>query len=149
MRPIRPDDIRRFCEVDHWESKAAKAGKKRRDHDRFFKTLSDGSVLRTKASRGNNEIGSDLARHILRDQLRVTETQFWKAIDEGNPPVRADEDAQPPQRPTLPGWLVVALVHKVGLPEQTVAGMSEDAALKAWQEWTSFPRDKGRVGREQ
>ncbi|MGH8931391.1 MAG: cytotoxic translational repressor of toxin-antitoxin stability system [Egibacteraceae bacterium] len=131
MRPIRPDDIRRFCEVDRWESKDAKAGK----------TLPDGSVLRTKASRGNKEIGGDLARHILRDQLGVTETQFWKAVDEGVPPVRAGEDPRPPQGSTLPGWLVVALVHTVGLPERPVAGMSEDAARKAWQEWITSPRD--------
>ncbi len=144
MRPIRPDDIRRFCEVDNWESKDAKAGKKRRDHDRFFKTLPDGSVLRTKASRGNKELGGDLARHILRDQLRVTEAQFWEAVDQGKRPARAGQGPHPPQRPTLPGWLVAVLVHKVGLPESCVAGMSEDAALKAWQEWTAFPQEEDR-----
>ncbi len=146
MRPIRPDDIRRFCEVDDWESKDAKAGKKRRDHDRFFKTLPDGSVLRTKASRGNKEIAGDLARHILRDQLRVTEAQFWKAVDEGKPPIRTDDDPRSPQGPTLPGWLVHALVHKAGLSEQSIAGMSKDAAMKAWQEWTASPRNQsGRI----
>src|SRR5450756_1518541 len=55
------------------------------DHRRYQKERADETILRTKVPHGSrDEIGDDLSRHILRDQLRVTEEQFWAIVRGGD-----------------------------------------------------------------
>ncbi|NLB19006.1 MAG: type II toxin-antitoxin system HicA family toxin [Syntrophomonadaceae bacterium] len=67
-------DLRRFCEADGWELY------KRTDHDSFRKTMPDGTLKRTKVSRGSGEIGAKLWRLILKKQLQVTQEYFNRRI---------------------------------------------------------------------
>lgn len=132
------DDIRRFCEVDGWEPTHGARGRKRRDHDRYVKTLPDGRILRTKASHGRDEIGDpSLVKHILRDQLEVTEEQFWDAVDNGRAPQRGGDQPVASGRPdsSLPGWLAVNLSALVGLSDDEIFAMDEEQAMQAWLEW--------------
>jgi len=135
------NDIRRFCEVDGWTATHEKTGRKRGDHDRYLKVLPDGEILRTRASHGRAEIRDPaLVSRIWKHQLGVTEEQFWQAVDWGIPVGRHIETEEPPAGRRLPGWLVMNLVRKAGIPEDHVLSMTEEKALAAWNEWCAQPR---------
>jgi hypothetical protein len=138
----RFSDIRRFCEIDGWEEMKTSRGKTG-DHFRYRKTLPDGRILRTRASHGNEQIGDpSLWRHIWRDQLGLeSEDQFWETLETGKPVVRtAPEPA--PSGPSLPAWLVDALVRQARVPFGQVAAMSEEEARERLNEFYSRPRDE-------
>ena len=63
-------DLKRFCERDGWELY------KSTDHDFYRKVLADGTVLRTKVSRGSRQINGPLWREILKRQLQTTQEHF-------------------------------------------------------------------------
>jgi hypothetical protein len=110
------------------------------DHRRYSKVLPDGSRLRTKVSaHPREEIGEDLFRRILRDQLRVSAQEFWNVVHghESQPPQRdaAAGSAPPtPGAPGIPGWLVMRLIEEVGMAEADVLAMTPEVALEAWGE---------------
>lgn len=64
-------DIERFCRRDGWEE-----FKKKGHHIYFRKTMDDGTVKRTKVSRGTGEVRGHLWKEILKKQLQVTEEEF-------------------------------------------------------------------------
>lgn len=108
------------------------------DHLRYSKEMPNGSRLRTKVSKHpREEIGDDLFKHILRDQLRVTEDEFWSVVR------RHSLDQEEPGKPAtvgLPGWLVTCLIEVAGLPEDEVLGMTPEAAEAAWETFITGPR---------
>ncbi|MDO4183549.1 MAG: type II toxin-antitoxin system HicA family toxin [Coriobacteriia bacterium] len=67
-------ELRRYCERDGWECY------KSTDHDFYRKVLPDGTVLRTKVSRGHGQINGRLWQEILRRQLKTTQEHFNKII---------------------------------------------------------------------
>lgn len=67
-------DVKRYCERDGWELY------KVTDHYFYRKVLEDGSILRTKVSKGSGEIQYHLWREILNKQLKTTQEQFNKLI---------------------------------------------------------------------
>jgi hypothetical protein len=132
-------DLQTFVERDGWaeEPNLARGRARTGDHRRYRKELPDGTILRTKVPHGpRDEIGMDLFKHILRDQLRVTEEQFWAVIHR-HP---SAEETNAPQAPTIPGWLVQRLIFTVGLPEDAVRAMTAEEALAAWEAYRSRPR---------
>jgi hypothetical protein len=138
----RFSDIRRFCEIDGWEETKT-TRRKTGDHFRYRKSLPDGRILRTRASHGNEQIGDpSLWRHIWRDQLGLeAEDQFWEALETREPVVRtAPEPA--PSGPSLPAWLVDALVRQARVPFGQVAAMSDEEARERLNEFYSRPRDE-------
>jgi hypothetical protein len=135
-------DIRRFCAIDGWEEVKSATGRTG-DHYRYRKTLSDGRILRTKASHGNDEIGDPkLWKRVWSEQLALdTEDQFWETLRSGEPPARASEArATAPEGESLPGWLVAKLVREVGLSSGEVAQLSEPEAMKKLHEYYSQVR---------
>ena len=88
------------------------------------------------SSETRDEIGDDLSRHILRDQLRVTEEQFWGMVREGATILEAPH----PPAPTVPGWLIERLLFTVGLPESEFRAMTADEARAAWDAYQARPR---------
>jgi hypothetical protein len=88
------------------------------------------------SSETRDEIGDDLFRHILRDQLRVTEEQLWRMVRGG---ATILEPPHPPA-PTVPGWLVERLLFTVGLPESEIRAMTADEARAAWDAYQARPR---------
>ena len=66
--------LKRYCERTGWELY------KETDHYFYRKVLADGTILRTKVSKGNGEIHFHLWREILRKQLRTTQEEFNKFI---------------------------------------------------------------------
>ena len=67
-------ELRRFCENDGWELY------KDTDHYFYRKIESDGSIKRTKVSKGSGEIHTHLWREILKNQLQVTVEYFNSKI---------------------------------------------------------------------
>jgi hypothetical protein len=127
-------DLRTYVNNDGWteEPNLARGRRRTGDHRRYFRDLPDGTRLRTKVSHDERaEIGPDLFHRILRDQLRVTEDQFW-AVVRGR--FSADAELLTPIEP-IPGWLVTRLVFTVGLSEENVAPMTVEEAQAAWIEY--------------
>ena len=67
-------ELKRFCERDGWELY------KDTDHYYYRKILPDGTVLRTKVSRGSGEIHPHMWQEILKKQLTVTQEYFNSKI---------------------------------------------------------------------
>lgn len=63
-------ELRKFCEKDGWELY------KHTDHYYYRKIEKDGSIKRTKVSKGTGEIKYHMWRQILKKQLRVSEEYF-------------------------------------------------------------------------
>lgn len=63
-------ELKRFCERDGWELY------KNTDHYFYRKIDPDGSIRRTKVSKGSGEIHPHLWREIRNKQLRVTQEYF-------------------------------------------------------------------------
>ncbi len=103
-------DLKKFCENDRWDPK------KRTDHWRYTKRLPDGRTLRTKASFGSGELGDPgLFAAILREQLQVTEEEFWRVVREGGPARRAEAAVTAPSKPPLLDATTVLQLRKLGV----------------------------------
>lgn len=67
-------ELKRFCENDGWDLY------KETDHDYYRKLMPDGTLKRTKVSRGSGQIKGHLWENILRKQLKVTKEYFNSKI---------------------------------------------------------------------
>jgi len=67
-------DLKRYCENDGWQLF------KNTDHYFYRKVLPDGTVLRTKVSKGSKEIPKKLWQEILKNQLKTSQEEFNKKI---------------------------------------------------------------------
>jgi len=70
----RWSELKRFCERDGWILY------KDTDHYFYIKTFNDGTIKRTKVSRGSGEIHPRVWQLILKQQLKVTQEYFNKSI---------------------------------------------------------------------
>ncbi len=132
-------DLAAYLERDGWIKEDSRSRGRRRtgDHRRYAKHLPDGTILRTKVPHAlGDEIGTDLFKHILRDQLRVDEAQFWTVVRGRGQPA---SDASPPSSATVPAWLVQRLLFTVGLPEAEVRDLTPERALERWEAFISKP----------
>ncbi|MGC4805495.1 hypothetical protein [Micromonospora sp. DT233] len=78
--------------------------------------------------------GPALWSHILRDQLQVSEGEFWNCVRDRDLPHRGGPSVP---AEALPAELVHLLIARVGLDESTVAAMSKEAAVARLQRyWT-------------
>jgi len=67
-------ELKRFCENDGWELY------KDTDHYYYRKIDEDGTIRRTKVSKGSGEIHSHMWKSILKDKLQVTKEYFNSKI---------------------------------------------------------------------
>jgi catechol 2,3-dioxygenase-like lactoylglutathione lyase family enzyme len=91
--------------------------------------LPDGRILRTRISHpvDRRTYGPSLWSHILRDQLQVSEPDFWSCVRDG---VKPDRGMPDPPAEALPADLAYLLIHRVGLPDSEVAAMSKAEAVE-------------------
>jgi hypothetical protein len=124
-----------FCRADGWEPKLDARGRAGAgDHVRYRLRLSDQRVLNTKISRpvDRTTYGEDLWRTILREQLQVTEEQFWACVNEGTRPKR-----EIPSEPNLAETIPANVVHVLkinGFTDAEITGLGRDGAIKRAQE---------------
>ena len=129
--PTRADH-EKFCKVEGWTSVRNARGKKAIHHVTYELPLPDGSILRTRISHpvDRSDYGPGLWSHILRDQLKVSEDEFWDSVDNGVRPTRGVLHV--PSN-SLPAELVYQLVVKFRVPEADVAALDKERAVSLLQ----------------
>jgi hypothetical protein len=133
--PTRKDH-EAFCETEGWQPARNARGRTGTHHVTYELGLPDGRILRTRISHPPDRTGygPGLWSHLLRDQLDVTEDEFWACVNEGTKPVRGL-----PEVPSaaLPADVVHLLISRVGLTEAEVATMTTEQAISRLQRyWT-------------
>jgi hypothetical protein len=100
--------------------------------------LHDGRILRTRISHppDRSTYGKSIWAHILRDQLDVSEAEFWACAQDKVKPDRGE-----PRVPAeaLPAELVHLLITRLGLSDAEIAKMSKADAIARMQEYWSRP----------
>ena len=134
MRTPSWDELREFLKHDGWMEDRATG------HDFFEKTLPDGEILRTHASRsGAKTMSPGRFKAILADQLKLNETEFWEVQRSRMPATRPSPAPEPAPR-SLPAGLADALEREAGLEGERIAELDEDTALKLLLEARTRPR---------
>lgn len=114
-------DLKKFCENDGWDPR------KRTDHWRYVKRLA-GRTLRAKVSFGSGELGDPgLFAAILRDQLQVSEAEFWRVVQHGGPAQRTTAPAVAPPAPPQLSATTVLHLRKLGVSDQEVRNLKSQA----------------------
>lgn len=135
MRTPSWDELREFLRHDDWEEDRATG------HDFFEKTLPDGEILRTHASRsGSKTMSPGRFKAILSDQLRLSEAEFWEVLRTKTPAPRPSPAPEAAPR-SLPLWLAQALEREAGLTGEQIAELDEDEARRSLDEARLRPRD--------
>jgi hypothetical protein len=137
--PSTRADHERFCRTEGWKQVRDARGRTGTHHLTYELDLPDGRILRTRISHpaGRTDYGPGIWRHILRDQIEVSEEQFWACVRDGTVPGRS---APQPARDALPAEVVHLLLTRVGLPEPEVAAMTrEQAVARLGRYWTEGP----------
>lgn len=128
-------ELNRFVEVEGWEDKDRKSGKKKGDHHRYVFTTPNGARLYTRISHGKGQINnSDFFAHILCDQLDIDVIQFWSAVDDGVIPIRQSPTSTHIKE-ALDAKLVRNLITKVKISPIELESMTKQQAISLWQEW--------------
>ncbi|MGH3319256.1 MAG: cytotoxic translational repressor of toxin-antitoxin stability system [Streptosporangiaceae bacterium] len=134
-QPTR-EDHDRFCRSEGWRRVRDARGRTGTHHITYEFDLPDGRILRTRVSHpvDRSDYGPRLWRHILRDQLQVSEPDFWACVRDG---VRPDRGMPAPPEEALPAELVHLLISRVGLSEADVAAVTkEEAVARLERYWT-------------
>lgn len=122
-----------FCETEKWQS-----DKNARDntghHLTYELALKDGSILRTRISHPPNKTtyGPSMWNHILRDQLCVSEAEFWNCVNNGVLPQRSQVKTS---TESIPVGVAYKLINVVGLDEGTVSTMTKQEAIDRLNEY--------------
>lgn len=138
MRPLPHRAHLMFVETEGWTEKRRSGKKKQGDHRRFHLELATGDVLYTRVSHGAGAINDpNLVAAILREQLQVTEDDFWACVDDGTLPPRPSAEPEAPAGPAVDAKLMRNLVRKVGLSPDELEGMTQERAVQIWTDWLS------------
>lgn len=130
-------DHHRFCLEEDWGVVRDPRGRAVRHHLTYERALYDGTILRTRISHPVNKetYGPRLWTTILRDQLVVTEAEFWACVKGHQLPDRGP--AETPAPGGLPAGLAHQLIHVAHVPEDEVRTMTLARALVRMNEhWT-------------
>jgi hypothetical protein len=134
-QPTRQDH-EKFCGAEGWHRVRDARGRTGTHHLTYELHLPDGRILRTRISHPPDRTGygPSMWSHILRDQLQVSEAEFWECVRDGVKPGRG---LPKPPAEALPADLVHLLVTRVGLSGGDVAKMSRaDAIARLERYWT-------------
>ena len=137
LAPTR-SDRQRFCISEGWSQVRNARGGTGTHHETYELSLPDGRILRTRISHppDRSTYGTDVWRHLLRDQLDVTEAEFWACVKDGVKPQRGAIAAP---KEAVPAEIVYLLVNRAGVPEAEVARLSkEEAIARLNQYWTEL-----------
>lgn len=127
-QPTRQDH-NKFCDIEEWTPVRDARGRTGTHHVTYELNLPDGRVLRTRISHPveRSAYGASLWSHVLRDQLQVSEDEFWVCVRDKIKPDRGIPEV-PPE--TLPADLVHLLIVRIGLAESEVAAMTKAEAVE-------------------
>lgn len=129
-------DHNKFCLHEEWtQVKNARGGAV--GHHVTYELLVGTEMLRTRISRPVNAdvYGAKLWSVILRDQLKVTEPEFWDCARDKVKPGRSTP--APPPAASLPASLVYQLITIARVPQEEVAQMTlVEAAERMAEHWS-------------
>ena len=129
------DEILEFLKLDRWSENRATG------HDFFERTLPNGDILHTHASRsGGKAISPGRFKAILSDQLRLNEAEFWEVLRIREPATRPSLAPEPPPA-SIPMWIAEALEREAGLSRERIADLDESHARALIDEVRSRPRE--------
>lgn len=134
-------DHHRFCTIEGWAEVRNARGKAVGHHITLELSLADGRILRSRISRPADATayGFGLWKAILRDQLCVSEEEFWTCVTDRKPPDRGVDNPPTPQR-ALPASLAAQLIRDAGIQESRVAQLTLEEAVAAMKEHWSKPK---------
>jgi hypothetical protein len=123
------EDHEKFCLAEGWGLVRDARGRTGTHHVTYELRLHDGRILRTRISHPVNRrtYGPALWSHVLRDQLDVSEAEFWKCVREG---VRPHRGVREIPAHALPVDVAHLLITRVGLDEAEVAAMTKEEAVE-------------------
>lgn len=125
----------RFCRTEGWQPVRDEHSETGSRTVTYELTLPDGRALRSRVVQPPPDrcYGPSVWKHILRDQLQVSEPEFWACVRDGKVP---DRGVPKPAADALPVGLVHLLINRVGMPESEVMAMSKDQAIaRLTQHW--------------
>ena len=135
-------DHNRFCLTEDWQLVRDARGRAVGHHVTYELTLDDGRILRTRISRpvDKTTYGPALWKSILREQLDVTEAEFWRCVKDKSLPPRGRVDSEPSEA-AIPAGLAYQLIHVARIPEDEVRGLTREQAVAAMAAyWTRSDR---------
>jgi hypothetical protein len=127
LREPTRKDHQQFCLNEGWRQVRNARGKAGH-HVTFELTLPDGQILRTRISHPPNRetYGPSMWAHILRDQLQVSEDEFWACVRKKTVPQRS---RGAPTMSSIPAGVVAQLLSH-GIEESDVRLMSRSEAIE-------------------
>lgn len=130
-QPTR-EDHERFCKNEGWRQVRDARGRTGTHHVTYELDLPDGRILRTRISHppDRTTYGPRIWSHILRDQLDVTEDEFWRCVRGTERPNRGAPEIP---KTALPADLVHLLINRVGLSEAEISKMTKEQAVARLQ----------------
>ena len=143
----RHDD---FCVFEKWEIVHGSTGKPVQHHRTYELVIPSGDILRTRISKpiDRTTYSASMWSAILRDQLKVTNDEFWNCVQNKVLPDRGGS-APAPNPKALPLHLINELVERVGIaPEDAIALTLEDALERINEYWTAVADTDARRPRQ-
>jgi hypothetical protein len=131
-------EIEAFLEVDGWrEIPSGERGGKRQRHIFFEKTLPDGRVLQTHISHDRSAHPNPHAfSMILREQLEVSRSAFWEALQTGKPverPTKVEVEAVVEHEV----WVVEVLTRDLHMNAKEIEELDEEKAKElVYRHWS-------------
>jgi hypothetical protein len=128
-----------FCMNEGWSVALDAKGKPVGHHPTFELVLHDGSVLRTYISKpiNNTDYGPQMWSKIRREQLMVSEEEFWNCAQNG---VLPDRGAPAAVAEGTPLYLIRLLIEQIGLTEEEATALTLEEAQARVAEFWSRPR---------
>lgn len=126
----------KFCVTEGWIRVTDARGRAVSHHATFTFATPQGDILRTRISHpiGRETYAPSMWGHILRDQLRVSENDFWACVLDG---VLPDRGAPKIPDAALPLPLVARLVRERGLSRAEIAKLSAEEARALLEQGTA------------
>ncbi|MBH0775417.1 cytotoxic translational repressor of toxin-antitoxin stability system [Nocardia sp. NEAU-351] len=120
-----------FCCNDEWKLLRNATGGVVGHHRTWELSLTDGRVLRTRISRpvDNTDYGASMWRHILKEQLEVSEEQFWSCVNDKKRPARTSGAVTIPDKEPIPLGVVEKLIRLVRLSPEEIEHMTKAQAV--------------------
>jgi hypothetical protein len=143
----RHDD---FCVFERWEIVHGSSGKPVQHHRTYELVIPSGDILRTRISKpiDRTTYSASMWSAILRDQLKVTNDEFWDCVQNKALPDRGGTVAAPNPK-ALPLHLLNELIERVGMtPEDAIALTLEEALQRMNDYWTEAANTDARRVRQ-
>lgn len=131
----RHDD---FCVFEGWEIVHGSTGKPVKHHRTYELVIPSGDILRTRISKpiDRTTYSASMWSAILRDQLKVTNDEFWACVQDKMLPDRGGAVAAPNPK-ALPLHLLTELIERVGMTPEDAIKLTLDEALQRMNDyWT-------------